>query len=108
MARAAMPSSSTRKRKSSLNAGPTSGRASSKHSEGAVKQLGIGVVGLGRMGQCHAGNLRGRIPEAKLLAVTDSDLPTAQRVAAELEVPAAYTSLDAVLERRDIDAVVIA
>lgn len=73
-----------------------------------MKRLGLGVVGVGDMGKRHAENLRRLIPQANLLAVADPDTQRARRVAAELEVEHAFNSLEALLERKDIQAVVIA
>jgi len=72
-----------------------------------MKRLGIGVVGVGDMGRRHAENLRRLIPQANLVAVADADAQRARRVAAELEVEHALNSLEALLERKDIQAVVI-
>jgi|SRR5215469_3969762 len=68
----------------------------------------LGVVGVGRMGRCHAENLRSRIPEANLIAVADVDLEAARRLAAELEIEHSYGSIEELVERKDIDVVVIA
>jgi inositol 2-dehydrogenase len=71
-------------------------------------KLGVGVVGVGRMGRCHAENLRLRVPEAKLVAVADVDLEAARRLAADLEIEHSYASIEELVKRKDIDAVVIA
>ena len=71
-------------------------------------RLGIGVVGVGEMGRRHAENLRRLVPEANLVAIADVDGARAARVAAELEILHSYNSFDAMLERKDIQAVVIA
>jgi inositol 2-dehydrogenase len=73
-----------------------------------MAKLGVGVVGVGRMGRCHAENLRSLIPEAKLIAVADTDLDAARRSAADLEIEHSYASIEDLVERKDIDAVVIA
>lgn len=73
-----------------------------------MAKLGVGVVGVGRMGRCHAENLRALVPEAKLIAVADTDLEAARRLAAELEIEHSYASIEDLVERKDIDAVVIA
>jgi scyllo-inositol 2-dehydrogenase (NAD+) len=71
-------------------------------------KLGIGVVGVGDMGRCHAQNLRTLVPGARLLAVSDVSEERARKVAAELEVGHFFTSLEAMLELKDLEAVVIA
>ena len=73
-----------------------------------MRRLGIGVLGVGEMGKQHATNLRRLVPHAELLAVADVDAARASQVAAELEIQHSYASLDAMLERKDIQAVVIA
>jgi len=73
-----------------------------------MAKLGIGVVGVGEMGKRHAENLRRLVPQAKLIAVADANGERARQVAEELEIESSYSSLDAMLERIDIKAVVIA
>ena len=70
-----------------------------------MSKLGVGVVGVGMMGKRHAENLRRAIPEARLVAVADADGERARRVAAELEVEHSYDSSEALLARKDIQAV---
>ena len=72
-----------------------------------MAKLGLGVVGVGTMGKQHAWNIRRLIPEAQLIAVADADLERARKVAAELEVEHYYDSVEALAERRDVQAVVI-
>jgi predicted dehydrogenase len=71
-------------------------------------KLGVGVLGVGDMGKRHAENFRRLVPNAQLVAVADIDVARAGKVAAELEVEHSYPSLEAMLENRDIQAVVIA
>jgi scyllo-inositol 2-dehydrogenase (NAD+) len=73
-----------------------------------MAKLGVGVLGVGRMGRRHAENLRALIPEARLIAVADVDFEAARRCACALEIEHYYNSVDALVERKDIDAVVIA
>jgi predicted dehydrogenase len=73
-----------------------------------MHKLGMGVLGVGEMGKRHAENLRHLVPHAQLIAVADVDGARAGKVAAELEIEHAYASLDAMLERKDIQAVLIA
>lgn len=73
-----------------------------------MRKLGVGVVGVGMMGKRHAENLRRAIPEARLVAVADANGERARRVAAELDVEHSYDSSEALLARKDIQAVVIA
>ena len=67
----------------------------------------MGVVGVGVMGKRHAENIRRLIPEAQLIAVADVDLARARQVAAELEIEHSYNTVEALVERKDIQAVAI-
>src|SRR5579885_2302544 len=73
-----------------------------------MKKIGIGVLGVGGMGKRHAENLRRLTPGAELLAVADVAAARARQVADELEIPKSYGSLEALLENKDIRAVLIA
>jgi len=73
-----------------------------------VKQkLNVGLIGAGRIGRLHAGNLAVRIPEANLVAVSDVLLEAAERVAAELAVPVVYQDYRHILEDKSVEAVLI-
>jgi scyllo-inositol 2-dehydrogenase (NAD+) len=73
-----------------------------------MAKLGIGVLGVGEMGKRHAENIRHLVSDALLVGVADVALTQARKVAAELEIEHAFGSLEDMLERDDIDAVVIA
>jgi len=73
-----------------------------------MHKLGIGVLGVGAMGKRHAENIRRLVPEARLIAVADVAADQARQVAAELEIEQGFASFEALLERKDIDCVVIA
>jgi myo-inositol 2-dehydrogenase / D-chiro-inositol 1-dehydrogenase len=73
-----------------------------------MRKLGIGVLGVGEMGKRHAENLRRLVPEARLVAVADAVAERARQVANELEINDSYGSLEAMLERKEVDAVLIA
>jgi predicted dehydrogenase len=73
-----------------------------------MKKLGVGVLGVGEMGKRHAENLRRLVPEAQLVAIADAWAERARVVAEELEIENYYSSLEAMLERKDLDAVLIA
>ena len=60
------------------------------------------------MGKRHAENIRRLIPEAQLIAVADADLARARQVAAELEIEHSYNTVEALVERKDIQVVAIA
>src|SRR5579884_201181 len=73
-----------------------------------MAKLGLGVVGVGTMGRRHAENIRRLVPEARLIAVADVDLARARQVAGELEIEHYYGSVEALVERKDIQAVAVA
>jgi len=73
-----------------------------------MNKLGVGVIGVGTLGRRHAENLRRAIPSAQLIAVADSDAARAKQVAVELELEHHYGRWEPLLERKDIQAVVIA
>jgi scyllo-inositol 2-dehydrogenase (NAD+) len=72
-----------------------------------MSRLNIGLIGLGRLGRVYARDLAGRIPETRLAAVADTDGAVAKDVAAEFDVPRAYTDPLALLSDTSVDAVVI-
>jgi myo-inositol 2-dehydrogenase/D-chiro-inositol 1-dehydrogenase len=71
------------------------------------QMIKVGVIGTGRIGRLHAENLMVRIPEANLVAVSDIFVEAAEKVAAELGVPAAYQDYRHILDDRSVDAVLI-
>jgi len=73
-----------------------------------MKKIGIGVLGVGEMGKRHAENLRRLTPGAELIAIADVAAARAKQVAEELEISKSYGSLDAMLEDKEIRAVLIA
>jgi inositol 2-dehydrogenase len=73
-----------------------------------MKKIGIGVLGVGEMGKRHAENLRRLVPGANLVAVADVAAARAKQVAEELEISKSFASLEAMLEDREIRAVLIA
>jgi scyllo-inositol 2-dehydrogenase (NAD+) len=73
-----------------------------------MRKLGVGVLGVGEMGKRHAENMRRLVPNARLVAIADVSADRGKQVADELEIEHAYTSLEEMVQRKDIDAVVIA
>ncbi len=72
----------------------------------AKSTIGVGIVGTGFIGPAHVEALRRLgIP---VLGLAEVDLETAQKKAAELGIPKAYGSLEALLADADIDVVHIA
>src|ERR1700741_395968 len=73
-----------------------------------MRKLGVGVLGVGEMGKRHAENMRRLVPQARLVAIADVASQRARQVADELEIEHAFASLEEMLQRKDIDAVLIA
>jgi scyllo-inositol 2-dehydrogenase (NAD+) len=71
-----------------------------------MKDIGIGVIGLGRLGYVHAFNAS-QLPKAKLVAVCDIAAGLAKETAQELGC-AYYTDLNRMLEDKAVDAVCVA
>lgn len=73
-----------------------------------MAKLGIGVLGVGEMGKRHAENLRRLVPDARLVAVADVAPGRATQVASELEIEHSFSSLEDMVQHKDISAVLIA
>ena len=73
-----------------------------------MRRLHVGLIGLGRLGRVYARDLAGRIPETRLVAVADTADARAKEIAAEFDVPRAYTDPMALIDDPGVDAVVIA
>jgi inositol 2-dehydrogenase len=69
--------------------------------------VGIGLIGVGRMGQVFAQHLAQGIPGARLVAIADTNPDHVQEAARRFEVEGAYTDPRALLERGDVDAVLV-
>lgn len=67
----------------------------------------VGVIGAGRIGRVHAQHLKYRIPGVKLVAISDIMQDAVSKLAADLDVPAAYTDHHRILEDKNIQAVAI-
>ena len=72
------------------------------------ERVGVGLVGLGRMGRFHAENLAGRIPGARLVRVVDAAEDAAREVSVRLGGVAWSTGYDDLLEDPEVEAVVVA
>lgn len=73
-----------------------------------MKDLGVGVIGVGLLGRRHAANLARRVPGARLVAVADVRADAARAVADEHGAARWYTSADELAADPDVEAIVIA
>jgi predicted dehydrogenase len=73
----------------------------------ASSPLGVGVIGLGRIGRVHAATLATSVAGARLVHVADAVEEVARDVGAELGVQWSLSAAD-VLAADDVDAVVVA
>jgi len=71
-------------------------------------RLGIGVVGLGRMGALHARYVARGVPGAKVVAVADFDIERARAMGVELDVANVFGSAAELAACPEVDAVLLA
>jgi scyllo-inositol 2-dehydrogenase (NAD+) len=67
----------------------------------------IGLIGAGRMGKVFANTLAFTVAEVNLVAVADPDKATLDEVAARYNIPAKYTDYRALLDSKEVEAVVV-
>lgn len=72
-----------------------------------MKRLNVGVIGLGRLGRVYVRDLAGRIPETRVVAVSDPLGTLAKDIAEEFDVPKSYTDPMAMIDDKNVDAIVI-
>jgi scyllo-inositol 2-dehydrogenase (NAD+) len=72
-----------------------------------MNRLHVAVVGLGPMGQVHAGNIA-KLPDARLHAVASRRPEVAQEIAQRYHANRFYSDYDQLFDDPDLDAVVIA
>ncbi len=73
---------------------------------GANDRIGIGFIGMGRQASGLLSELS-RLPEGRVVAVADVNLPRAEAVATRHQAPA-FQDYRRLLDRRDVDAVITA
>jgi myo-inositol 2-dehydrogenase / D-chiro-inositol 1-dehydrogenase len=72
------------------------------------RQMGVALIGSGRMGSYHGETVSRRIPGARLVAVADPAPGAAERAAGALGADRAYTDVAALWDDPAVDAVVVA
>ena len=70
-------------------------------------RVNVGIIGAGRIGRLHTEHLAFRIPEARVLAVSDIFPEAAEKCAADFNIKQATADHWAILENPDIEAVII-
>jgi scyllo-inositol 2-dehydrogenase (NAD+) len=70
-------------------------------------RLAIGLIGLGRLGRVYARDLAGRIPETRLVAVSDPIGTLAEEVADEFDVAKHYADPLTMIDDASVEAIVI-
>ncbi len=71
------------------------------------KALNVAVIGAGRIGRMHIGNLANQIPQAHVVGVADIFVEVAEKAAETYHVPLAVKDYQDLLARDDVEAVVI-
>lgn len=71
-----------------------------------MKKINIGLVGVGRMGSIHLENLVTKFPNARVLALSDTN-PNIKALAEKYKVAKVYPKFESMIEDSEIDAVVI-
>ncbi|MBY5780007.1 Gfo/Idh/MocA family oxidoreductase [Rhizobium leguminosarum] len=74
----------------------------------AHRPVNLALIGAGRIGSFHAESVARRLVDANLLAVADPAPGAAEKLAAALDAPKAYTSVSELLVNPEIDGVIIA
>jgi len=72
-----------------------------------MKKLKLGVIGTGRIGKVHIATLVQSVPQAEVVAVADTNLESANEVAAAFGITTVYSSYMDVLTHPGVEAVAI-
>jgi inositol 2-dehydrogenase len=70
-------------------------------------RLGVGLIGLGRLGRVYARDLATRIAETRLVSVADPVASLAEAVAGEFDVPRWFADPQALIDDAAVEALVI-
>jgi len=70
-------------------------------------RLGVGLIGLGRLGRVYARDLATRIAETRLVSVADPVASLAEEVAGEFDVPRWFSDPQALIDDAAVEALVI-
>jgi len=67
----------------------------------------VGIIGCGRIGQCHAANLANKVPDAELVCVSDFFEESARLLAKQYNVPMACTDYKDLINNADVHAIIV-
>lgn len=70
-------------------------------------RIRIGIIGAGNIGGVHAQEFSNLAEQCEITAITDAYLPLAKEKAATFSIPNVAESPEALIEREDVDAVII-
>jgi len=70
-------------------------------------KVGVGIIGVGKMGRIHADNIATRVPDARLVAVSDLVESAAREVASKHSVENVFIDYLRLIENREVQAVVV-
>jgi predicted dehydrogenase len=82
--------------------------AADEGAERMAAPVGIGIVGVGRMGSEHARIIHRRVADARVVAVADVDAGAAGRLAVELDIPRVYESAGQLAADPAVHGVIVA
>jgi len=71
------------------------------------KRIGVGVIGLGRLGSSYAKYFHGRIDGATLVAVSDVSEAAVTSIATDLDVSKSYINYQDLISADEVEAVVV-
>ena len=72
-----------------------------------MKKIKIGIIGAGRIGRVHANALTNSIPQAEVVAISDTFAAAAEKAAADFGIPHFYADYQEILKNPEIDAVLV-
>jgi len=72
-----------------------------------MKKIRVGVIGLGWVAQVFHRPILSKIDDVELVAVCDKDKPRSRSIAEKFDVPVVTTSPQELIERDDVDAVLV-